>query len=61
MLSIILTAIIADAKEYALVRLRKENPNLDAALKLHEKNKGLAFSEQGQERMQELNAPLEGK
>ena len=57
----ILTAIIADAKEYALVRLRKENPNLDAALKLHEKNKGLAFSEQGQERMQELNAPLEGK
>lgn len=57
----ILTAIIADAKEYALVRLRKENPNLDAALKLHEKNTGLAFSEQGQERMKELNTPLEGK
>jgi hypothetical protein len=57
----ILTAIIADAKEYALVKLRKENPNLDAALKLHEKNTGLAFSESGQERMKELNAPLEGK
>lgn len=56
----ILTAIIADAKEYALVKLRKENPNLDAALKLHEQNKGLAFSEKGQDRMKELNAPLEG-
>ena len=56
----ILTAIIADAKLYALEKLRQENPNLDAALKLHEQNKGLAFSHRGQEKMQELNAPLEG-
>ena len=56
----ILTAIIADAKSFALERLRRENQNLDAALKLHEQNKGLAFSEKGQDKMQELNAPLEG-
>jgi hypothetical protein len=56
----ILTAIIADAKSFALEKLRRENQNLDAALKLHEQNKGLAFSQKGQDKMQELNAPLEG-
>ena len=57
----ILTTLIGEAKEHALVRLRKENPALDAALKLHEQNKGDAFSSKGQDRMKALNAPLEGK
>ena len=57
----ILTSIISEAKEHALVRLRKENPALDAALKLHEQNQGDAFSSKGQDRRKALNAPLEGK
>lgn len=57
----ILTTIISEAKEYALFKLRQENPYLDEALRLHEMNIIEAHSPEGQDKMKELNAPLEGK
>jgi hypothetical protein len=65
----ILTATISEAKQYALLRLRKENPMVNEAILLADKAPKMAGSRSQQEKLVEdnqqfinqLNAPLEGK
>ena len=59
----VITAIIADAKKFALLKLRKENQNLNEAMLLQEERNELALTKDGQQQLVneipvDLNSPL---